>query len=1693
MNLYNGSMNVNLPLLAVGGRGEAGFTIQLPVSIKWDVSGSIDPDPLPACPTPCRVFDFLADWWGNIDWAYRPAVILGRTSGESVQRVCTNLSGYGEYHFATVLTRLTVRLADGTEFELRDLASGGSPKNTTGTINCSDLNAGGFERGRTWVSSDGSAATFISNTTIRDTTAAPSATIHPSGVLYLKNGLQYHFQAGKAFLIRDRNGNKVSIQTVSGPDPLVESFDITDPLGRVISVRKGYAWTFSGGTGTYDVISYPGANGASRSIKIYRRDYWLDALCTYNSSCGAKPSTSQLFGEGSSIPEYFKTVSKVELPDQRIYRFYYNDYAEPARLELPTGGAIEYDWGNGVDGATYPLVFSSSGSTLVASYRRVKERREYRNGGGSATSAPWSRKTTYAVTESQGQVAWDDPQPVANPNRCGAASTWCTEVIATDSGTTANGSTATLAVSKHYFYGRPREGFFLLPFQYSNWMEGREFRTIVQQPGGSELSKEIQLWAQRDTPAWWTGWTAPTDPPRGPEPGLDVRRTAKTWNGPDGRLAKSLFEYSADVFNNQTVVEDYDFGATPGTVGPLLRKTKVEFFTSSAYTAVTPGTTAFANSGVHLRGIVLKQTICASAVCDDTQNEALTEWEIDGAPLGSLEARSNATGHDTVAFGTSFTQRGNATKVRVLKKLASDIPVSAQSEWLETKLRFDVLGNQTAIRDPRDNTVQIEYNDWVLTAPGATECTQVTGPQTYAFRTRVINANQWPNQACYDYSLGAPVRFTDMNGVQSRIRYEESGLDRLAEVYRIKPGTPNLSSKTSYSYGDNVGSLYLRTATSQLNDSDQNLKTEIRFDGMGRKTRSSVSENGSFDFSTSGIHTDTVTDGLGRVVRSSNPYRTGGAVQFTTNVLDALGRPTSIEHADGSSVLNTYLGVKTKVRDEACREREIENDALGRVRLVREDTLQCSGDLTAPAQWETSYVFDTQGKLRNVQQGIQTRTFIYDRAGRLKSAENPESGVTRYEYDGNGNLMIVTDARNQSTIRTYDALDRLLTVTSPDGFGQNTVERLCYDGRHATETGCTGSDTVRGLLTGTWSTSSSSAYTADALGRITLASQLPAGSALPYSLEFTYNVDGTPATVRYPSSRLVAYQYDAAGRAKKVGLNVVGAGEYAMDMTYAPHGALATAQWGNGVTESWTFNNRLQAQTMQASKGGLLLGLTFGYGTANNNGNVLTQTIQVGSQKTYLQTYSYDDLNRLTRVDEATQAGGGNSWWMSFDYGRYGNRWVSGASNGVALHAATATAQSQYDESKNQLIKQSNGQNLPGNAHDAAGNLQNHPELGVMIFDGQNRLVRHTASGGVVNMFYDAEGRRVKKTSPNGTVHYIYGPGGKLWAEDGGAGWPGTATRRFLTSDTLGSTRLVTDSTGVVKERRDYHPFGEEIPASTVFGSRNNVTDGGVTTYNEAPLVNQRFTGKERDAETGLDYFEARYMASVQGRFTSPDPLLESGNPKNPQSWNRYAYTFNNPFRFVDPNGLCSAPVVKPGETGVCIDLFIASPTIGGVGLGDNRGTAPNDPNATYRQEILLAIDPAKGSVRTVKDDAGTSTINILGIEYSQKGSTITEVTQLSKADESGNKTFSVATEGLNGLSHLPGAPKETIKTQLDFVVSPEGKIGLDGGMRTAYPSIEVYRYDNRGKPVSIYRMGESGNAGDLCCQNQPIPKVRPR
>jgi RHS repeat-associated protein len=173
---------------------------------------------------------------------------------------------------------------------------------------------------------------------------------------------------------------------------------------------------------------------------------------------------------------------------------------------------------------------------------------------------------------------------------------------------------------------------------------------------------------------------------------------------------------------------------------------------------------------------------------------------------------------------------------------------------------------------------------------------------------------------------------------------------------------------------------------------------------------------------------------------------------------------------------------------------------------------------------------------------------------------------------------------------------------------------------------------------------------------------------------------------------------------------------------------------------------------------------------------------------------------------------------------------------------------------------------------------------------------------------YDALGYRVHKsgTGMPRPVEYVYDLAGRVMAEyDGGCtggvecNWADyiylggqlvaeyeNSTTYFPISDHLGSMRVLTGMNQAVVQNLDYYPYGAL-----------NSTDSGVTTH--------KFTGDERDIETGLDHTEFRNYSSSLGRWMTPDPAgLSAVDPANPQSWNRYSYALNNPLRFVDPTGL---------------------------------------------------------------------------------------------------------------------------------------------------------------------------------------------
>lgn len=254
-----------------------------------------------------------------------------------------------------------------------------------------------------------------------------------------------------------------------------------------------------------------------------------------------------------------------------------------------------------------------------------------------------------------------------------------------------------------------------------------------------------------------------------------------------------------------------------------------------------------------------------------------------------------------------------------------------------------------------------------------------------------------------------------------------------------------------------------------------------------------------------------------------------------------------------------------------------------------------------------------------------------------------------------------------------------------------------------------------------------------------------------------------------------------------------------------------------------------------------------------------------------------------------------------------------------------------------------------------------------------------------------------------------------------------------------------------------------------------------------------KFTGKERDTESGLDYFGARYNASTMGRFMSADPyeivirknrgksaneqkqLLESFIA-NPQAWNKYAYGLNNPLKNVDVGGNCSAPAgLHGGQTGVCVEAFIAGPRIGGIGLGDNRTFNPN--GGTYRFRVDVRVDPGTTGGVSVNKDVGVSKVGTESITVGRRGTGDVALGPVT-TDDSGNRHFEVTGTAQNGFEAVNNLG--TISFDLKFTATPDGTVTLDKAMGTTFPSIEAYTYNSSGQLTGTLLQAPEHQSSDL-------------
>lgn len=348
--------------------------------------------------------------------------------------------------------------------------------------------------------------------------------------------------------------------------------------------------------------------------------------------------------------------------------------------------------------------------------------------------------------------------------------------------------------------------------------------------------------------------------------------------------------------------------------------------------------------------------------------------------------------------------------------------------------------------------------------------------------------------------------------------------------------------------------------------------------------------------------------------------------------------------------------------------------------------------------------------------------------------------------------------------------------------------------------------------------------------------------------------------------------------------------------------------------------------------------------------------------------FSYDSLNRLTGAEGKMPNGSSVNYCWAYD--SFGNRTmdanVSCSQNPTPTQGYNANNQMtggliQYDASGDVTV-------------DATGGKQ-------YLYDGEGRIcaVQFVVNGTtfMTGYIYNAEGQRVSKgsiaqwscdPSTNGfqaSTDYYIGPDGNQLTEIAPDGTGNMVAQRtyvyangqsiaeidgdgthFRLTDWIGNLRVTTDSAGVQQGTWSSLPFGE-APSCPSSSSDCHY-----------------FTGKERDTESGNDYFGARYYASTMGRFLSPDwsdkpEAVPYADLENPQSLNLYGYAGNNPLRRTDADGHCTVD----GETHGGVWCFLHS-----LGLVETQHEQANDLRNFYNGLVYYGPDGKPVQISKLSD-----------------------------------------------------------------------------------------------------------------------------
>lgn len=863
-------------------------------------------------------------------------------------------------------------------------------------------------------------------------------------------------------------------------------------------------------------------------------------------------------------------------------------------------------------------------------------------------------------------------------------------------------------------------------------------------------------------------------------------------------------------------------------------------------------------------------------------------------------------------------------------------------------------GEITGVTDPNGNVTQFSYD-----ANGnLTSATDPLGDKT-TYTYDVIGRRT---------SMVAPLG--NVNGANPASFTTTYTYDALGDLLTV---TDPLGRVTTYTYDADQNRTSVTNpsghVTSYAYDADNELTKVTRADSTTLTYGYDANGNQTSQTDAAGNTTTYAFDPLNRVISVTDPLNrttsyTYDGVGNRTTLTNASGATTSYTYDAGNQLtaISYSDGVTPDVTFTytADSQRATMADGTGTTTATY-DSLNRVTQITNGAGQTVGYGYDLDGNLTSLTYpNGQQVTRGYDAASRLTSVTDWLSNVTTFGYDANGNLLSQAYPNGVRVASSFDNANQLTSIT--DSNGSSTLATFSYtlssDGQVTgiTATGAaSGSNTYSYTDLSQVASDNGAGYAYDAAGNMT---QLANGATQTYDASGQLTAASVPVQLSpaAPDAVVSANETTKASRIVSHAVTTTSGNELVLAFISAQGPARSeqsiTKVTGGGL--SWSRVSRAHkepgtAEVWQAHATGLLTNMkvkaTLRHGGYDGSITVATfvgAAAQVGAHAAAsgsgapavsLTTTRANSLAWAVGEDPShaktrTPATGQVLVHQYLDHVRKATDWAQAAPATARAGAVVKIADTAPVTGKWNLAAVEITAAVPPNVqvsygYDQQGNRTSVSVTGgpstTLSYDQANRL---TGYGSSATYAYNGDGLRASKTVDSttttfawdqssavplllsaGSTSYLYGPGGEPIEQVTGS------TPTYLLGDRLGSTRLLTDSSGAVVGSYSYDGYG------------NVISHTGVAT------TALQYTGQYVDAESGLVNLRARYYDPSTGQFLTADPASQLTQTP-------YSYADDNPVNQTDPGGQCPWCVIGVAIGGI----------VGGVIGGANYLiTTPSD------------------------------------------------------------------------------------------------------------------------------------------------------